>query len=430
MIGSMGVEITTGAKVKGPAWAKRNPEKATEIWVRGQYQGKRIRERIGPDTPENREKAQQRVGRIETAMEMIRGAGAGLCGPVFEEAARDYLRVGTKIYGLADTTCEDRRFQLAKDGPICSVVGMRPMDAITTADWLRWWEDFIVESDRTVKTGRNYLDAVSGVYTLAIDRGHVTENPIDGLRAILRRSGRTKQARAQAMPEPTPLQSHAAIERFVAVSSEWATRGLPDRKVTQRERLMFEDIHVINLLMLDAGLREGEALGLRWGSIGWGRGKPHEGRHLLIADNLARGKFAGDPKSGRSRKVAMSRRLRAVLKARELQRGRPGPDARVVVRRDAKRYRAQFVRICRPDAANVGDRTPKDLRDTFACYLLMAGISLGYIAEQLGHAHPQVTARHYARWVGDDYRTPMELRPNEVPADLLARLDVATVVNQ
>ena len=42
---------------------------------------------------------------------------------------------------------------------------------------------------------------------------------------------------------------------------------------------------------------------------------------------------------------------------------------------------------------------------------------------QLGHSDVSVTARHYARWIEDDrYREPMTLEPNEVPADLLARL--------
>ncbi len=74
-------------------------------------------------------------------------------------------------------------------------------------------------------------------------------------------------------------------------------------------------------------------------------------------------------------------------------------------------------------AAKIGDHAPKDLRDTFACHLLTAGISLGYIAEQLGHANPQVTARHYARWVGEEYREPLTLRDGEVASDLLARFE-------
>ena len=69
------------------------------------------------------------------------------------------------------------------------------------------------------------------------------------------------------------------------------------------------------------------------------------------------------------------------------------------------------------------DWAPKDLRDTFASQLLTAGVQLGYVSRQLGHADVAVTARHYARWTGgDDYREPVRLLPGELPADLLARL--------
>ncbi len=77
--------------------------------------------------------------------------------------------------------------------------------------------------------------------------------------------------------------------------------------------------------------------------------------------------------------------------------------------------------ICR--RARIGHRALKDLRDTFASQLLTAGVQLGYVSMQLGHADLQVTTRHYARWCGgDDYRQPMALEPGEVPADLLARI--------
>jgi hypothetical protein len=71
----------------------------------------------------------------------------------------------------------------------------------------------------------------------------------------------------------------------------------------------------------------------------------------------------------------------------------------------------------------IGHRRMKDLRDTFASQLLTAGVQLGYVSQQLGHADVAVTARHYARWAGGDiYREPLRLEPGEVPADLLARL--------
>jgi integrase len=58
-----------------------------------------------------------------------------------------------------------------------------------------------------------------------------------------------------------------------------------------------------------------------------------------------------------------------------------------------------------------------------ASQLLTAGVQLGYVSRQLGHSDVSVTARHYARWAGGDaYRRPLEVREDEVPADLLSRV--------
>ena len=49
-----------------------------------------------------------------------------------------------------------------------------------------------------------------------------------------------------------------------------------------------------------------------------------------------------------------------------------------------------------PDPRARGRRAMKDLRDTFASQLLTAGVQLGYVSAQLGHADVGVTT--YARW--------------------------------
>ncbi len=78
---------------------------------------------------------------------------------------------------------------------------------------------------------------------------------------------------------------------------------------------------------------------------------------------------------------------------------------------------------CAPLTADIGHRRPKDVPDTFASQLLSAGVQLGYVSMQLGHADFGVTVRHYAKWVGgDEYRAALVLEPGEVPADPLARL--------
>ena len=144
--------------------------------------------------------------------------------------------------------------------------------------------------------------------------------------------------------------------------------------------------------------------------------------------SLSRGKYLGKTKSGRERTVAMSRRLRGALLAFQLTKGRPGEGLIAFI--DHGNYRS-FRKLCKAakvsEAAKVNGstrpRTPKDLRDTFASQLLTAGVQLGYVSRQLGHADVSVTARHYARWAGGDaYRCPLDVGEDEVPADLLARL--------
>src|SRR5208337_4944040 len=119
------------------------------------------------------------------------------------------------------------------------------------------------------------------------------------------------------------------------------------------------------------------------------------------------------------RVVALSRRLRAVLRDLYRSRFQPGPEALVfqgLKPRDF--YRGEWRRICA--RAGLGYRMLKDLRDTYASHLLSAGVQLGYVSKQLGHSNVSITATHYARWAGGDlYRKPMQLESGEVPADFL-----------
>ena len=177
------------------------------------------------------------------------------------------------------------------------------------------------------------------------------------------------------------------------------------------------------LLLLDAGLRLGEALGLRWSRVVWGAHEDDRRRAILIEESRPRGGPASTPKSGRGRRVALSRRLQNALATLHRDRFAPGPEALVLEGVAPRNFRnREWRRILK--RTGIGHRRLKDLRDTYACWLLTAGVPLGYVSQQLGHSDVAVTARHYARWVGGmEYREPMELEPGEIPADLLARLD-------
>jgi integrase len=257
-----------------------------------------------------------------------------------------------------------------------------------------------------MKTGRNLLDAIAAVFSFALELGLIESNPVDGFRRTLSRKSRTKRGRAENDPgrDIRPIEHPAEIAKLLE-----AARG---------EGL---ETHVLVMLLRDAGLRVGEALGLRWRAVTWGDDDQDRRRALLIDTSRQRGGEAEAPKSGRARKVQLSRRLRGALFALHRQRERPAPDT-FVLRRPVGTFRnVVWPRILQ--AADIGHRRPKDLRDTFASQLLSAGVQLGYVSTQLGHADFGVTVRHYAKWAGgDEYRTALTLEPGEVPADLLARL--------
>ncbi|MEE8558066.1 MAG: hypothetical protein V3T14_09295, partial [Myxococcota bacterium] len=65
--------------------------------------------------------------------------------------------------------------------------------------------------------------------------------------------------------------------------------------------------------------------------------------------------------------------------------------------------------------------TPKALRDTYASTLFTYGVSVPYVARQLGHSTVVTTLAHYAKYITDDYVVPEPLSLSELPADILAR---------
>ena len=325
--------------------------------------------------------------------------------PTFEEFARRYLAEDT--HHLAPTSRYERELALKADGPIISFFGSYRLDDLTSALVREWWTLEVQGRGRSTKTGRNYLDALSGVLGYGAELGLLDANPVDAFRAILRRKTRTQRGRAESDPARNirPIEDTAEISRLVDAAHEEGTEA-----------------HLLVLLLLDAGLRLGEALGLRWRAVVWGQDDDDPRRAIVIDESRPRGGAPGPTKSGRARRVALSRRLRLVLLEVYRSGWGPRPEERVLGYGDPSVFRrVQWRRILK--RADIGRPKLKDLRDTFASHLLSAGIQLGYVSTQLGHADVGVTARHYAKWVGaDTYREPMQLLPGEVPADLLARL--------
>lgn len=354
--------------------------------------------------------------RAEIEGTLTREAAGGL---TFASAAALYVAEG--MGRLSASTATKRRSLL--EGPLGAAFGPLALRRIRRADLVAWYgRELGRERQRgrgraattaSAKTLANHLDAVAAVFWFAIDREldpALTESPVEPFRASLRR-GKGKHERAGEDParDVRAIEDPAAREALVSAA-----------------RADTPETHLAALLALDAGLRAGEVAGLRWQDVWTGGGPDDTSRHLRVTNTRPTGGDGDEPpKSGRDRRVAMSRRLRLALLEHHARSGRPAEG--YVLRDPAHRtqpfesavFGARLEALCK--AAKLGRWRPKDLRSTYASVLLTAGIPLKWISRQLGHSTTALTERRYARWIGDgEYREPERLRPGELPPDLLS----------
>jgi len=328
--------------------------------------------------------------------------------PTFAEAARLYLERPSRLGKLSENTLHDKQSFLRPDGALMRAFGERPVDSITARDLESWWALEIADRGLSASHGKNSINTVSLVVKRAMAEGWADENPVPAFREMLREASKTKAGRAEMDSKANP------IER-------------PDDVAALVEAAFAEDLRsaVAVLLLLDTGMRVAEAEALTWGQVAFGTDGDGASRSIAIDRARVGADYEARPKSGRARRVQMSRRLRAALLKLRAAQFEPGPEARVLREFHGGNFRGrEWRRIL--ERAGLGHWAVKDLRDTYASHLLTRGVNPAYVSRQLGHADWSVTARHYARWTGgDQYVEPERLRPGEVPADLLARFVAA-----
>lgn len=324
--------------------------------------------------------------------------------PTFREVAALYLDRPLQLGELSPSTLRDKRSMLREEGSLMKLLGDRRADEIDADLLSKWWSAEIVEAGKSRSHGSNSINTVSLVLKRAIEEGWLDGNPVPQFRERLRGALKTKAGRAGVESKAKPIEEPEAVARLVAAAE---VEGV--------------EPYVFTLLLLDTGMRMAEAEALTWGQIAFGSDDVASSRSITIDRARVLTDFSSPPKSGRTRRVQMSRRLRRALLDLRRQLFEPGPDARVLEGTTGASFREREWRRIRK-RAGLGSVSPKDLRDTFASQLLTRGINPAYVAKQLGHANWSVTAQHYARWTGGDaYIEPERLEPGEVPADLLAR---------
>ena len=236
-----------------------------------------------------------------------RGASAPLATvPTFAEMAK---RVVSEDLGhLALKTRTDRSRELGPTGPIVPKLGGYALDEITAGTLREWWVSEIEHKGLTTKSGRNYLDSIAHVYSFANEIGVKVASPVSEFRSTyLRRKAKTQRGRAEAVKgcHVRPIERPADIAALLAAAAE---ESLP--------------VLVALLLGLDLGARKGEVFAVRWNDVRMGEDESDLTRSVRIDESASGGGPIGLTKSGRSRDVAMSRRLRAALLALYEQRTR------------------------------------------------------------------------------------------------------------
>src|SRR5262249_9411215 len=149
----------------------------------------------------------------------------------------------------------------------------------------------------------------------ALDRELLDENPIEGLRAVLRRRNRTKRGRAE--------NEAGAKANPIATAEDFAKLLVAAEKLGGK-------VGVGALCAALAGLPPGER-----GDVDWDRPALH------VKRSLSRGVHLGRTKSGRERLVLCARRLLQALRQEWLRQGRPESGA--IARIDHANYRRRAL---------------------------------------------------------------------------------------
>jgi integrase len=147
---------------------------------------------------------------------------------------------------------------------------------------------FVELSERALSrnTLKNVLIAVRTILNGAIEDKIISINPAGKLGKFIPRDEETF--------EVTPL-SREELEQFIA----GAQQVCPDH-------------HVLFLTLARTGMRLGEVLALKWGDIQFGEDADGSNRFIYVRRNWVDGQF-GKPKSGKERRVDLSKQLRSVL---------------------------------------------------------------------------------------------------------------------
>lgn len=245
-------------------------------------------------------------------------------------------------------------------------IGSKPLKGLKHSDILAALQ---TEPTWTGKTINNKTSVLRLVLVLAMKDGLISANPIDGL-----------ESAPHQRKKPDPF-SMAEMEAILA--------GL-------HEKYGAEIANYFGVKFF-TGMRTSESLALKWESIDWRLGK------LMVTEAIVLGEHKDNTKTNVARLVDLNSRAIGYLKAQKphsflLKDGWAFPDPKTKERWvDDWTPREMYWR---PTLKRLGIRyrSPYQTRHTYATMMLMAGMTPGYCATQMGHS-TEMFYRTYAKWI-------------------------------
>ncbi|MFD3005155.1 site-specific integrase [Thermus tengchongensis] len=193
---------------------------------------------------------------------------------------------------------------------------------------------------------------------------------------------------------------------------ERAARALEPHEVArlleEAGRSKSPDMALLLRLMLETGLRRGEALALQWRDIDFARGELRVWRAWAKVNGKAT--FTGLKTPTAKRPVPVPLKLLALLEARRqelLERLTPEELAEVFLFGgdrpfDPDAFNHYLRRLAQK--AGLGRVRAHDLRHTWASLALSRGVPLEVVSERLGHANPNITLGIYRHLLEEERR--------------------------
>jgi len=248
------------------------------------------------------------------------------------------------------------------------------------------------------------LNVLNAVLNSAVEDRHLSANPAARL-------GRLITVKKGPLKEIHPL-TREELALFLASVQEHFPASYP-----------------LFLLLARTGVRIGEALALKWQDVDF------HGSFIEVRRSWRR-KRLSTPKSGKGRRVDMSRQLqetlRTFLETRKEEAWRKGweqvPEwvfcnekGKLLIEATVRKY------VFYPALSRSGLRRIRihDLRHTYASLLIQQGESLTYVKEQLGHHSIKITVDTYGHLVPGGNRQAVD-RLDETPRDATIRNPAAT----